>query len=205
MVVNCDQVWGEISNYLDGEVDPTLRAAMEEHLKGCKQCSAVLDGTKNVIELYGDERAMEIPLGFSQRLHSRLHQRIPERRGSAFGWMVALAAAGLLIGAVAVGNSAAFTRPQLRSEHAAPAVQAPPDMMVLVYDDGKTFHAPSCTYIHDKAHARMITVTEATREGFAPCTRCMKQYLGIQALNEEDVTKTLLYAETRRDRCSIGK
>ena len=28
MVVNCEHVWSEISNYVDGEVDPALRAAM---------------------------------------------------------------------------------------------------------------------------------------------------------------------------------
>ena len=28
MVVNCEQVWQEISNYLEGEVSPELRAAM---------------------------------------------------------------------------------------------------------------------------------------------------------------------------------
>ena len=33
MVVNCEQVWREISNYLEGEVDPDLRAAMDEHFR----------------------------------------------------------------------------------------------------------------------------------------------------------------------------
>ena len=96
MVVNCEHVWREISNYLEGDVDADLRAAMEEHLRGCKHCSAVLDGTRNVIELYGDERALEIPLGFSQRLHRRLAAQMPQpNRGGAFGWMVAFAAAAI--------------------------------------------------------------------------------------------------------------
>ena len=97
MVVNCEHVWQEISNYLEGEVDPVLRTAMEEHIRECKRCSAVLDGTRNVVELFGDERALEIPLGFSQRLHRRLEAQMPQRRGGTFGWMVAFAAAGLLI------------------------------------------------------------------------------------------------------------
>ena len=181
MVVNCEQVWQEISNYLEGEVDADLRSAMEEHIRQCKRCSAVLDGTRNVIELYGDERALEIPLGFSQRLHRRLEAQMPQRRGSAFGWMVAFAAAGLLIAGLAIGKSSASTSPPLRSEHAAPAVQVPPDLMVLVYDSGKTFHAPGCSVIHDKAHSRMIPATEAIKEGFVPCTRCMKKYLGLNA------------------------
>ena len=33
MVVNCEQVWNEISNYLDDEVDAATRAAMEAHFR----------------------------------------------------------------------------------------------------------------------------------------------------------------------------
>jgi anti-sigma factor RsiW len=182
MVVNCEHVWQEISNYLEGDVDAGLRAAMEDHLRGCKHCSAVLDGTRNVIELYGDERALEIPLGFSQRLHRRLAAQMPqERRGNAFGWMVAFAAACLLIAGVAIGRSSAFSQPPVRSKLAAPAVQVPPGLMVVVYDSGKTFHAPGCSVIHDKQHARIIPAELAIKEGFVPCTRCMKQYLGLNA------------------------
>jgi hypothetical protein len=184
MVVNCEHVWQEISNYLDGGIDPALRSAMEEHIRGCKRCRAVLDGTRNVIELYGDERALEIPLGFSQRLHRRLESQMPQRRGSAFGWMVAFAAAGLLIAGLAIGRSAAFSQPPKRSEHAAPAVRIPPDLMVVVYDDGKTFHRPGCDVIHDKVHARRIPASEAMRQGFVPCVRCMKEYLGANAYFE---------------------
>lgn len=181
MVVNCEHVWQEISKYLEGDVDADRRAAIEQHLRGCRHCSAVLDGTRNVVELYGDERALEIPLGFSQRLYRRLEAQISQRRDTALGWMVTFAAAGLLIAGLAIGRSAAFTQPPLRSQHAAPAVRIPSDLMVLVYDDGKTFHVPGCAVIHDKASARMIPAAEAMRQGFAPCTRCMKEYLGLNA------------------------
>ena len=61
----------------------------------------------------------------------------------------------ITIGGVA-GRSSAFNTP-LRSEHAKPAVvPVPGDMMVVVTDDGKTFHAAGCRFIHDKAHLRTI-------------------------------------------------
>jgi len=50
-------------------------------------------------------------------------------------------------------------------------------MMVLIYPDGKTFHVAGCTYILDKAHLRRIEAREAMREGYVPCTRCMRKYL----------------------------
>ena len=132
MVVSCEEVWREISNYLEGELDPNLRAAMAEHLRECKHCTAVLDGTRNVVQLYGDERMFEVPAGFSGRLHRKLESAMPRPRGGAFGWMVAFAAAAVLLISFEVGSSSAFTRLQLRSEHAQPAATPiPPDMMAL--------------------------------------------------------------------------
>jgi hypothetical protein len=43
MVVNCEQVWQEISNYLEEDVDPNLRAAMEAHFRECERCRSVLE------------------------------------------------------------------------------------------------------------------------------------------------------------------
>src|SRR5258708_27591202 len=70
--LNCEQVWREISNYVDGEVEAALRSSMDEHFKTCKRCASVLAGTRNIVQLYGDERMLEVPAGFSRRLEKRL-------------------------------------------------------------------------------------------------------------------------------------
>ena len=182
MVVTCEEVWREISNYIEQEVNPPLRAAMEAHFRQCKHCSAVLDGTRNVIHLYGDDRVIELPIGFSSRLRRRLEQEIPAPRGTAWGWMVAVAAAALIVIGGVAGRSSAFSTP-LRSEHAQPAaVLVPADMMVVVSDGGKTFHAAGCRFIHDKAHPRTIAAGQAIREGYSPCMRCMRKYLQLSSV-----------------------
>jgi len=180
MVVKCEEVWREISNYLDGDVDVGLRAAMDEHFLGCKRCSAVLAGTRNVVELYGDERMVEVPLGFGYRLQRRLDENTHPTRRTFFGWMVAAAAAMLVAGSFEVARSSGIGR-NLRSEHAQPGKRVPPDMMVLIYPDGKTFHVAGCTYILDKTHLRSVAAREALREGYVPCVRCMKKYLNERA------------------------
>lgn len=76
--ISCVHVWREISNYIDGEIDPETRRRMEEHFKGCEHCNAVLDGTKNIVQLVGDGRAFDLPAGFSQRLRDRLQKEIGE-------------------------------------------------------------------------------------------------------------------------------
>jgi len=181
MVVTCEEVWREISNYLDGEVAPAFRTAIDTHLQGCQRCQAVLNGTRNVIGLFGEENMIQPPLGYSQRLRRRLEQSLPGKRGTAFGWLVAAVATVLLVGSFEVANSSSFFHPTPRSKLAQPATSSvPPEMMVVVSDEGKTFHAPGCTFLHDKK-LRTITVSEAQREGYAPCVRCMKKYLTERA------------------------
>jgi Putative zinc-finger len=177
--VNCEEVWREVSNYLDDEVDPTLQVAIEDHVRGCKHCAAVIQGTRNVIHLYGDERMLEIPLGFSQRLHRRLDENMPATRRSFLGWMVAAAAACLVLGTVEVVRSSALRSPQLRSAQAQPGKGVPPDMMVVVSEDGKLFHVAGCTFIHEKNKLRTMAASKAEREGYTPCLRCMKKYLTV--------------------------
>jgi len=180
MVVNCEEVWSEISNYLDGELEAGRGAAMDEHFRGCKRCSAVLAGTRNVVELYGDERIADVPLGFSYRLQRRLDENAHPSRRTFFGWMVAAAATLLVAGGFEVARSSGVHK-TLRSEHAQPGRGVPPEMMVLVYPDGKTFHVAGCPFILDKPHLRTLAAREAMREGYVPCTRCMKKYLNEAA------------------------
>lgn len=70
--ISCIEVWREISNYLEGIVDPDLRARMEAHFKVCRHCKAILDGTGNVVKLIADGEPFEVPAGFSERLYKKL-------------------------------------------------------------------------------------------------------------------------------------
>lgn len=72
--ISCLEVWREISNYIDNEVDPELRARMEAHFKVCAHCSAILDGTRNVVKLVADGVEYPLPDGFSKRLHDKIKE-----------------------------------------------------------------------------------------------------------------------------------
>jgi hypothetical protein len=177
MVIRCEEVWLQVSNYLDGEIAPELRASLDEHLRGCQRCRAVLDGTRNVVEIYGDERMVQVPLGFSSRLHRKLEENMPRRRSVAWGWMVALTAAAMLLGVFEIGDTSASSRQYLRSLLAQPGKRIPPEMIVVVTSEGKTFHVPGCRFIHDKTHEQTMTAAEAERAGYVPCVRCLGKYL----------------------------
>lgn len=73
--VSCRKVLREISNYIEDDLDAGLRAMLERHFSTCRHCTAVLDGTKNVILLSGDQRTFILPAGFSARLKAALLRR----------------------------------------------------------------------------------------------------------------------------------
>jgi hypothetical protein len=182
-MLNCEQIWREISNYVDGDVDAGLRSAMDDHFRACRRCASVLAGTRNVVRLYGDERMLEVPAGFGQRLEKRLEKRLARNAaGSGKGWsswsawLVPVAAMVLIAGGVLLTNSLTGGR-LMRSYHAEPANNIPPDLVVVVSDGSKLFHVPGCPFIHDKASERTTTAKEAMRDGYVPCTRCLRQYL----------------------------
>ena len=78
--IDCVEVWRQISNYLEGEVDTELRASMASHFKDCAHCSAILDGTRNVVKLVGDGKAFEIPADASRRFYAKLNDYLAVRR-----------------------------------------------------------------------------------------------------------------------------
>jgi anti-sigma factor (TIGR02949 family) len=73
--ISCLEVWREISNFIDGELDADLRTRMEAHFKVCAHCKAIYDGTKNVIKLVGDGVEYEMPEGFSKRLYKKIKEK----------------------------------------------------------------------------------------------------------------------------------
>lgn len=72
MEINCREVIRELSNYVEGDLDPILRGAILLHLEGCDHCKAVLDGTQNILRLVCEDKAFPLPSGFSQRLLGRI-------------------------------------------------------------------------------------------------------------------------------------
>jgi hypothetical protein len=178
-IVNCEHVWHKISNYLEDDVDASFRSRMDEHFQTCSACRSLLEGTRNVIQLYSDERMIEVPSGFGSRLQQRLAQsrRAPGRSWSPWSaWLVPLAALLLITGGVRIASSRTVPQPLL-SAHAQPARNIPADMVVVVSADAKEFHVPGCEFIHNKERERTLTAKEAVDQGYVPCVRCLRKYL----------------------------
>ncbi len=178
--ISCEEVWRELSNYIDGDIDPGLRAEMEAHFKQCKHCAALLDGTRNVVELVGDDRAFALPAGFSRRLEARLAKQISATAPSASPaisarlWWASGLAACFILASFALFHARERAAPSLKSRHSQPAVKLVASM-VAVGENGKTFHVPGCPYL--RGRVRLITMEAAVRSGFVPCIHCERKLL----------------------------
>ena len=85
-----------------------------------------------------------------------------------------------MAGAVQLVSSLTF-QPPVKSEHAQPGHDIPPDMQVLVAADTRTFHVAGCSFIHNRDKLRTMTAKEAIQAGYVPCVRCLRKYLNVAA------------------------
>lgn len=85
-------------------------------------------------------------------------------------WVMTLAALMLIAGGWIAGVSSTSRAP-LRSLHSEPAWSTP-DKMVVVTQEGKLYHDPSCPLIHGPA--RVESARQAVLGGYTPCIRCQR-------------------------------
>jgi predicted anti-sigma-YlaC factor YlaD len=79
--VNCKTMVIELENYLDRDLDPALRATIEEHLQKCKKCRLIVDTTKKTIEIYCNSEPAPLPADTRARLHQALVNHLRRARG----------------------------------------------------------------------------------------------------------------------------
>ncbi len=80
--MNCKGVIRELSNYIDGELEPAIQQELERHLSHCEDCTMILDQTKKSIEILCDSEPIPLPTGLHDRLHSALRDKLGKKPGS---------------------------------------------------------------------------------------------------------------------------
>lgn len=76
--VSCESLYRGLSNFLDGDIEPTLREAIHRHLRNCPPCATLHDSLRNILALFRDERLVEVPAGYNERLQAFLTDRMRE-------------------------------------------------------------------------------------------------------------------------------
>ena len=71
-MIRCTDVLREISDLLDEEITPEMRAELETHLCACRHCKVLVDTTRKTMTLVSSHYSLELPQGVSERLLERL-------------------------------------------------------------------------------------------------------------------------------------
>jgi anti-sigma factor RsiW len=84
-LTRCQELLGQLNDYVDGELATELCHDLEQHLAGCPGCQVVFDTLAKTIKLYHllDETPVELPADVAARLMRRLRLPWPELRREA--------------------------------------------------------------------------------------------------------------------------
>ena len=70
--MTCKDFLKELTDYLDGAIDPRTRAELEEHLLWCHNCHVICDTTKKTIQIYRDAQPYSLPESLRARLQKAI-------------------------------------------------------------------------------------------------------------------------------------
>jgi anti-sigma factor RsiW len=68
----CINLLSQLSDYIDGELEDTLCAEIEQHMADCPDCRAVVNTLEKTITLYRSAGRAEVPQDVQDRLYKVL-------------------------------------------------------------------------------------------------------------------------------------
>ena len=68
----CEDLLGQLSDYIDGDLDPELCHALETHMAGCENCRTVVDTLSETVHLYRALPPATVSATLSARLRTAL-------------------------------------------------------------------------------------------------------------------------------------
>ncbi|MGB6596425.1 MAG: zf-HC2 domain-containing protein [Candidatus Acidiferrum sp.] len=76
--MNCEDIIHELSTYIDGDLDASMKRELEQHLEDCHECKLVVDQTKKTIQIFCDCQPVELPGDVRNRLHEALRRKFKD-------------------------------------------------------------------------------------------------------------------------------
>ena len=74
--MTCQQVLRQLSEYLDGELDPTMLESLTLHLEHCEDCRIVVHTTQKTIEISCNSEPVPLPNDVRERLRHSVGKRL---------------------------------------------------------------------------------------------------------------------------------
>jgi len=74
--LTCQQVLRQLSEYIDGELDPSLVASLSRHLEHCEDCRIVVHTTQKTIEISCNSEPVPLPDDVRERLWRSVQKKM---------------------------------------------------------------------------------------------------------------------------------
>ncbi len=66
---SCNELFAQLSDYIDGDLEAAVCAELEAHLAGCADCRVMVDTVRKTIYLYRTGAPHELPPDVQERLY----------------------------------------------------------------------------------------------------------------------------------------
>lgn len=70
--MTCTEFIAQLDDLLEGRISTTLKAELEEHLRGCEHCVITMNTTRKTIEIYRSHELYELPNALRERLQKAI-------------------------------------------------------------------------------------------------------------------------------------
>ena len=81
MAKKCPDYIQNLSDYIDGGVDPELCAEIESHIGKCENCRIMVDSLKQTVKLCRDGKEELLPATLDEKLSGLLKERWQKKFG----------------------------------------------------------------------------------------------------------------------------
>ena len=78
--MKCKALINELEVYFDEDIDPALRAEIEEHIAKCKNCRVVVNTCKKTIEFFCNSDPAPLPEDTRHRLYQAIEKKLRQPR-----------------------------------------------------------------------------------------------------------------------------
>ena len=72
----CQRLLGQLSDYVDGELEQTMCEEIEHHLADCQNCRVVVDTLSKTVALYRTQGQSPVPGDVEERLYKVLDLQV---------------------------------------------------------------------------------------------------------------------------------
>jgi anti-sigma factor RsiW len=79
--MKCEELLQQLSDYVDGTIQPGACKELEKHLSGCEPCEVVVDTLRKTITVYKAGEEVSLPTEFREKLHECLRRKWKEKLG----------------------------------------------------------------------------------------------------------------------------